>query len=598
MVIWPALSLCTARDRGPPAIEDTVAARHWQRIAVLNYCAGQTRLHATIHFDESAHYARRFDAWRRGDVGSGLAEQSLFKAYETQARRMGRSRSDFAGPPALIWHRNGLGLAAERSSGPQSIKDGLIPTPLSAGKRISIAAPWPNTIQWNSGDMSLDIAFAPADREVLLFDADSGALIQRVSASTGNVQVPTTRTIALSRRAFACPSFGDAIPTIDPDVHCAWTDGSETLTFQDRADLEISQPLDTAIWFRGCVLGRNGSNALYANDLSILMRLNPEIGGKDRIIRAKLGDVVRLLNIRIDANHEAGVNFLEFGFDPSTDPGRVTFEVLVPGAAGDPNARADLMARCWIWPCVTQQTSDVLGVPVPGNYDPSHSAGLHINSFGILSVNEHADVETPILGLVSNEQTLEFDLAARSEKLWHLRVGNDGAFVPKGTTLQFGYENRHDMLRLRCFDRDADLIVLGNVIRRPFIQRQVFEIGAEKLEVDTGDDRIAIQRADGRVDLLARLRRVNDTAGLTVEEADDLIRLSFKPTSEMKTLRVSIQPVSGPEVEGDYGLGHLPVANRKLSGIDLEQNPADDTITIILQRSELPSPARGTLLWC
>ncbi len=28
--------------------------------------------------------------------------------------------------------------------------------------------------------------------------------------------------------------------------------------------------------------------------------------------------------------------------------------------------------------------------------------------------------------------------------------------------MTFGYDNRHDMLRLRCHDRNADLIVLGH----------------------------------------------------------------------------------------------------------------------------------------
>ena len=59
--VWATINL------GPPAIEDAPSARAWQRRAVFSRCPTLTRLKATIAFDQSAHCARRFEAWRRGD---------------------------------------------------------------------------------------------------------------------------------------------------------------------------------------------------------------------------------------------------------------------------------------------------------------------------------------------------------------------------------------------------------------------------------------------------------------------------------------------------------------------------------------------------
>lgn len=587
--------LWTAIQKGPPAIEDTVASRHWQRIAVDNHCAGQPRLIAPIRFDESAHYARRFDAWRRGDTGAGEGERSLFEAYDTFASRIGKKRSDIVGPPAVIWHRNGLGLLPEKSSKSQSIKDGIFARQIPGGKRTSIEAPWPDTINWIAGSANIDVAFAPTENEVMLFDADSGSLLYRVDETIDEVQVSATRLIAISKVPFSASEFGAAIPTADPAVFSAWIEIGETLSLSDRSPLQIAAPIDTAIWFDGTVLGRNGNSALYANDLKIHMRLDLEVGGEERILRARIGVSSRYRSIRINGKNDASVTFNSFGFDPNSDPGKIIVEVLIPGAAGDPNARADLKATSWVWPGVTPPTGDLENVEVPSNYVPARSSGLHVDSFDRLSVDPRSEAETPILGLALEEQAFEFDLIARSEKLWHFRIAsNDQVFVPKGGTVTFGYDNRHDMLRFRCHDRNADLIVLGQQINRPFIQRQIFEIGAEKLEEDTGDDRIAIRRADGKLDLLARLRRVTDAGALALHEAEDLAVLTLRPHDDVDFLRVHVEKVGQETDVGDYTFGVLPTSLPPLPAIEATRDQGTKLITVRVDKAQLSGPARIT----
>ncbi|WP_458879486.1 hypothetical protein [Arenibacterium sp. CAU 1754] len=587
--------LWTAFQKGPPATEDTVASRHWQRLAVANYCAGQPRLVAPIRFDESAHYARRFDAWRRGEVGAGPGERSLFEAYDAFARRIGKKRSDFVGPPSVIWHRDGLGLLPEISSKSQSIKTGLFPIQIPGGKRASIDAPWPETLKWSAGSATIDVAFAPTETEVLIFDADSGALLHRIEETTRKIEVAATRLVILSKMHFSASEFGEAIPTKDPTVFSAWVDLGETLSFGERSPLEIASPIDTAIWFDGTVIGRNGQNALYANDLTIYVRLDPEIGGAERILRARIGKTSRYSRISIDGQNEARVSFSSLNFDPAADPGKATFEVLVPGAAGDTNARADLKATSWVWPAAMPPMGDLENVKVPSNYLPARSSGLQVDSFERLSVDPRSEAETPILGLSLEEQAYEFDLTARSEKLWHFRIStNDQAFVPKGGTVALGYDNRHDTLRLRCFDRNADLIVLGRQINRPFIQRQIFEIGAEKLEEDTGDDRIAIRRADGTLDLLARLRRVTDAGSLSLHETEEEIVLTLRPTADADALRVHVEAVGKDTDIGDYAFGVLPASFPPLPAVKATRDQGTRVITVRVDKGRITGPARIT----
>lgn len=581
---------------GPPAIEDTASARRWQRRAVADRCAGLARLRATIVFDTSAHVARRFEAWRQGESPIGETEAHLFEAYDQAARSLGRSRADIVGPPRLVWAGDHLTLETETSRELQSLRLGAIPTRLAGGKRLQVPPPWRPTIRWTAGALSQDIPLAPTEGEVLVFDADTGAMLSRLSPEQGEMEIAAERLIVLSRSGFLSPSFGDSIPAKDPAFRIAWVDANETLTFEDRPDLSFTRPTEDAIWIDAPVLGRDGSRALYACNGALQLRIDPEIGGPTRIIRTRIGEQVRFHQIDLGATGEVRMEFVNAHLETLADPSEVLIEVLTPGAAGDLEARVALTTRCWIWPGITAPNGDLADVPIPANFDRARSAGLRAID-GRLSVDPEADQETPILGLSGPDRVHEFRLVARGEKLWHFRVAcGDRVYVPRGATLVFGHENRHDTLILRSPDREASLLVLGRETRRLFYQRQVIEIGAAELENDTDDDRIALRRADGRVDLLGRIRRATDPAGLEISEDPDEIRLRFTPRTDCDALRVRIEPVCGTAIEGEYAFGRTPLDLPSLHGVRAARDPGTGQIEVSLDPSLLPTPARATIL--
>ena len=584
----------TALHVGPPAIEDTPAARAWQRRAVRDRCPTLTRLHATIDFDASAYCARRFEAWRRGATSQGAAETRLFEAYDAAARQFGRTRTDLVGPPRVYWTGDQLALEAEASRMTQRIKTGLFPTQLAGSQRLRIAPPWPEKVAWSAGNIQQDVPFGPAPSEVLLFDADSGALVARVTRSEDTADIAALHLVALSRSPFRSASFGDAIPSADPAICMAWVETEETLRFEDRADLALRTPVDAALWIDGTALGRDGSHALFACDGSLVLRIHPEIGGQGRIVRARHEGETRFASIRVGSDGLATLPFAEFGFDAPVDPRPVVFEVLAPGAAGDLDARAELSTACWIWPGVAAPQGDLENVPLPATFDPARSAGLVVEA-QMVSVDPRSDVEAPILALRRESVIREFIIAARSEKLWHCRIaGGERFYVPRGATLTLGHENRHDTLLLRSPDRDASLIVMGKEKRRPFLQRQSLEIGAAEIESrEGGDDRIALRRADGCVDLLARIRRIDDPAAMSIRETDDALRLAFMAVRPFDALRLRIEDTHGQSREGDHTFGRHPAPNAPLDGIAVENDMDTARVTVTLDKRRLPGPARA-----
>ncbi len=580
---------------GPPAIEDTAAAREWQRRAVRDRCQAHTRLQATIAFDTSAWCARRFEVWRQGHDPMTENERYLFDAYTVAARAHGRRRVDLVGPPQLCWSVDRLVLEAEPSPSPQRLKLGAFPTSIIGGCRTTVPHPWPRQVEWGYGQTSQPVRIAPNWGEALLFDADTGRLLARICADQREIEVAAAHLVILTPDEFESPSFGPAIPARDPAFKVAWVDAGETLRFGDGRDLRLAAPREDAFWIDGTVIGRDGSRALYSCDGALSLKIDPEIGGSTRIIRMRMGCLTRFVSIEADVDRMVSVPFADFGLSVLCTPGEAVFEVLVPGAIRDGGARPTLTTRCWIWPGLRAPHGDLSGVALPSNLVKARCAGLRVVD-GTVSVDPEADEETPIIGLSGPDRIHEFHLSARSEKLWHNRIERgDRMFVPRGGLIIMGHENRHDTLTLRSPDRTSALLVLGRETRRPFHQRQTLEIGADQLwsPID-GDDRIALVRGTGRVEVLARLQRRTDPTKLVLTEGPDHICLSMALSASYDAIRILIEETSGPGRVGETGFGREPVSVPALPGTQVGYNPDTRQLSITLVRLALPAPARVT----
>lgn len=612
---------------GPPPIEDTAAARAWQRRTVAVRCQNIPRLRATIAFDQSAWIARRFEAWRRGIPAMTESEAHLFAAYDAATEALGRRRGDIVGPPRLYWSGYSLAFEPEAARLPQSLALATAPTPLAGGRRATFPPPWGETVTWTCNGVARQIPAGPGPDEVLLFDEAGGALLARIGPQETRIELPAERHVVLARRPFAATSFGPATPGRDPECFLAWTEAGDRLSFEGRAELALLRPAEAALWIEAPVLGRNLSRPLHACDGRLHLKLDPGVGGPVRIIRACIGDAVRYRDLETGAEGVGTLDFAALDLDRPGEPVHVVFEALAPGAAGDPEARSELAVSAWIWPGVDAATGAGDLLPAPATLAPGRCAGLRLLD-GWLHIDHRADVPAPILALQNGETVREFRLAVRGERLWHVRVGaGDQVRVPRGARLVFGHAQRHDALLLRSDDREADLLVLGTAIRRPFFARSRFTIGAEMLErgfaaaPEGPDDRIALRRKDGRLEVLGRIARIDDPFAVDVWAEDETgarseiggeigngirvgpngaaepsgaIRLALNPRGAFDALVVRIEPVSGPASgaarEGGVAFSRHPVSAPLPAGVTatLEDGRLDIRIT-------LPHPAAPAL---
>jgi hypothetical protein len=590
--------VATALSVGPPAIEDTAAARHWQRRAVKNHCIGLSRLHAPIIFDLSAHCARRFEAWRKGEEPLTDRECHLFAAYDRAISAYGRTRRDIVGPPSLVWINDQLTLAVEKSNHPQSVRKpgDAFPTQVASGKSIGMKPPWPSQIQWMHRHSMTEIDFAPQD-ELLVFDADSGRLIQRVDRETQELEVSAERLVVLAPSSFESRDFGPSFPAADPSFQVAWVSGRDQLSFGGLPKLAFRSPSETALWVTGQVIGQDGSQALYDISGGIRLQLDPEVGGRDRILRARLASgEIRFASVEVDAAGSCVIPFSALRLDHPGSPQPILFEILAPGSAGNLEERAELTTRAWIWPGVVLPQEGLLSLPCPDNLEIGHSAGLKILDDRIEADPGH-DQASALIGLSADGKTRAFALRFKIDRLWHCWIASGSRkLVPQGIVLTLGTENRHDTFQIASSDRDADILVFGKRIVRPFFARREWEIGASEIEtLAPEDDRIALVRKSGRIDVLARLLRLENPSGLSLSETEKSLTLALTSPYPCDAIEVRVEFASGADIRGQVSLGRLPTSLSPFPGLSASLDPTTSRLEVSLDLVHLPGPGRALI---
>lgn len=582
-----------ALNDGPPPLEDTTSARAWQKRAVQKRYPNEARLIASVAFDKSAHLARRFEAWRKEEAPLNDIEAELFKAYWRAMKFHHHTRADIIGPPRIYWSddRLGLGLEFEPSRDSQSFKTGIAPVQVRGGDRRSVDAPWAETITWSHRGRDQDIPFGLAAGDLLVFDADTGILLAREKKDAKLSEVAAERLVVLAKEPFSAPSFGEAMPAEDPDYHVAWVEAGETLSFQYGRELTLEAPSENAIWIDSTPIGRDRSRALLAGDGALVVKLDPQVGGRTRIVRARIGDEVKFAEVNTDDNGAARIPFSDFALAPETPPGKVVFEVLAPGAAGDLDARAEVLATGWIWPGMTTPEGALAEMPCPENYIAARSAGLRREG-DRLFVDLRA--ETQVLGLEIEGRTREVTLTVKADRAWHFKLeSGERVLIPRGKMLTFGHAQRGDRILVESTDRAADLLVLGQHCRRPFRAHNRFEIDPDMLKHNgADDDRIALRQADGRLEILARIRRVDDPSDLDVEETEDEILLTMVLPKGRDAVEVCIEDTAGNITKGFRQFGRTPVPEGLPSGVSVEFAVDSRRLQILIDKTRQTGPAK------
>ena len=262
--------------------------------------------------------------------------------------------------------------------------------------------------------------------------------------------------------------------------------------------------------------------------------------------------------VTIDSKGQARVPFSELRLDQEADPGRVDFELLLPGA--EEGQRAELKTAAHIWPGVGRNASgNIENAPQPSRFNMARSEGW-TNTAGRISMDPTSDGDSALLAVDAGNSITEYEIPFRGVRVWRHRPGTLGRErIPHGKTLPRDHEARHDVLVVQAPDSQADLLVFGKLQRRPFLYKQTFEVPASAFDDLKTDDRLALVHPDGRVELLLRAISISNPRQIEVEETPEAITVRFTPAVKIDALGVLIETLDGKHEEGAESWGSIPV---------------------------------------
>ncbi|WP_436399411.1 hypothetical protein [Roseobacter sp. S98] len=558
---WSNSMVAALLRYGPPAIEDTSSALAWQRRALAWMPEALTRPRSAVLFDHTAWYADRITHWRQGHAPDGQREEALFSRLDQSMRAYGVTRDKIVGPPSLKWYREGLSLMAEPSALAQTITRDKFPERITPGKSLSLAVPWPETVTWTARQAQL-IPCAPSSGEMLFFDVDTGNFLARLKTDASqefDSSVP--RIVALSRTSFSAGRFGPALPAKDPSYFFAWVSTGDTLEVAGQ-EIRIVPKADPAISLRAPVLGHAGSTVLRAGspDGHVEIRVHPDMLG-DRVLRITARDRVLHRVIQPGVDGIATLSFSDLQLDQPGDPTPYLFELLIPGASQNREARAEMKASHHIWPGAALTEQGILeNVPLPSGYLAARSAGFHLTD-GRLTMDVSTAHENATLCIEEVNGPVSYDVPFKTVRLWRHKVTTgDKERVPLGSVVPFFPDDRQDSFMIEAPGCKDDLIAMGIRKKWPFYARTRIEIPASVITPDTPptDDRIALIDREGRTTLLARICQTPAATIHLLEHAKGL-DVCFSPSREIDAVGLIAHNVAGETWEAAAALANRPV---------------------------------------
>ncbi len=515
---------------GPPPEEDLSELRQWQRLSTREGLDAYKRMRTALANDNTAYYAQLFCNWRAGEHAGNAAGKTLFSELDRHSKAMGLTRSRLVASPHLMWTSSGLALLATPSAKHQIIKYEGVPYQITPGVPWTIPTPWPKALSWSSGGVNRSLSIRPEEDEVFIFALDTQRLVERLSWSEEGVAAPSREIFILSSRSFKVEDGSRDMESVQQDdmhVALAEIDDGGIVIRSGEDELRVERERDPGIRAEGPIMGRCGSLPLYASSGEIVVTSGAESSEAGRLLRVKFGGSVWFKeNVSFDRDGRARISFAELDIPARADPDCLEVALLVKGADKKPGARAEIMARFFVWPGTDDfDASESFKVDVvPSNFLPNTSENLHHDSAGMWIDPSHG-FRRAVLSLEIEGKTRDFEIPVRGTRLFRHMVSTERSSpVSLGSIVVLGHADRNDTLIVKSTERWADLYVRGTTIRRPFIGRSQWEISARQIDPEEPkDDQIALVFDNGRRDLLCRISKPVEPHRVEIKQGSEAI---------------------------------------------------------------------------
>jgi hypothetical protein len=589
------------RAFGPPPIDSTAILNRWEDDALYFLHPGIVRPRRALEVDETGYHALLFARIRNdANFQSEIPFETEFSKLLEEAEKAGpsysRTGSEVVPKPRLLWLNNSLVLLVPRQEGKLQLwLDGSSRTlRFRGGDEWVLPQPWPRQLSWKAGEHRGEISFLDDTEAFAIFDLTTGHLIRECSHADRSVEVDATNVVVISRTNFSIS--GQPAVNTQLESWISYTNLEDRVTGLSIAGREVSLhlrarrriSLEIEPLIRGSKGGLLNLGAEFRIETGRLL-------AEKRWIRITIGEHV--IGRKLGFSEEGVTHFcLDDVVDEhpelkSLSPSRLRIELMAPDVkdVSPSSGTAGLTFGGWIWPSY----SGTLNCRVfhsstpPINLSIDHCKHIVLDDAKNVCLDPIGGYDFALLTFEIGGEQVAFKWPWPDVSVSRIRGDGSNSYLPYGSKIIIGDEDRFDSIIISCPDQTAQLSVRGKVEQNPFYRGMRRSLSLRELATVSSDDRVLLRKSDGTELLLFQVVSKTSPEKFSIRDSKSGIAVKFQLPQMVDAIQLEIEDELGTLSTAELALSHYPVDNPTPAWLKGGISEADATeVTLEIDRSQ------------
>lgn len=490
------------RAFGLPPLDNSAQLNRWEDDSVAFLHPSLVTPGRALRADETAYHAGLYARLRFGAAPANEFEKTFAEILDRERKTHNRSGASATPRPHLVWRRGGVELLLPKAEGRFQLcpDDGRM-LRLRGGDSWVLPQPWPKTMHWQVGEHTGIIPFLPTEQDIAVFDLASGRLVRELRADGRSASIDANDVILLCRSPFTVGAE-PATSIEDGSFHgfAQLTTESVPVVVGDST-MAISALPRRRISFKGGLVAQGPQGPLHGPDASLIVETGL-VRTEARWLRVTLGGVTADLECRTNDQGMAEIGMRDllgaFPVETAIDPVRLRVELMAPTEAGT-NKSSGVSTSAWVWPGFAGTDGWVYNAQrPPRNLMLGQARHLVIDSSGRPCLDHSGGYAFAQIVFDIEGEAVTFHLPWPDVTVTRRDLDGGNRFLPLGTRLLLGTDDRFDSLVIRSPDPRASLSIRGRWESAPFGDGLSRTLALRELAAPGADHRIVLRRSNGQ----------------------------------------------------------------------------------------------------
>ncbi|WP_134500746.1 hypothetical protein [Microvirga pakistanensis] len=447
---------------------------------------------------------------------------------------------------------------------------------LSAGSILALSAPWPEVLPWRLAEESdatkeNSITILGPD-DVLVFDGESGALLQRIASKTTAIAVDATGTFVVATNPF---NVGEAESVDIGGGYALYVSVEQAVTLRiGERTIRIGLVQRPRLLVEGEILSTALGVPLTACPSEVRILADPDTLSETLSLRVEHPVLSSALDVPVTKSDQ-GVAVAKLPTLPDRGEfGALRISLLL-------KERVLARTRIWYWPGLIGLIEGVaFNAPtIPPNLDLDASGHVEIGPSGQLELKAGDDYLVAVVAFQSKTETITLPFPRRGVVVSVAPINGPERSLQIGEPLVLS-EGLDGSLVIRSSNRRSALDICGRQEAEPFAQSGTRRIPLAALLIGDGHNEVRYWPDGDSHQAFTLLKLVPSTnpAEFTWTPRAELVEIASKFHVPVDAARLDlVHTINGDQLVIEAAVGRRPVQYPDRDSITVTQTRADRT---------------------